>query len=432
MKTNKAIKKDPVFTYEGGKASRITAFEELSRATMSCLLWEDKFYEDGVSIADRITQLTKDCINNGQYDKVIELLKRVKFDMKLRHCPLWMIVAIYRAGKTVSKELIASILTRPDDMGELLSLYRMDNENAPIPNAFKKGISIAMQKFDEYSLAKWNRKAKYKLVDIVNLCHPKVTESIDKLVKGTLETPKTWEVLLSAAGSDSEKKKNVWLDLIETNKLPDMALLKNISGMLKVNVSKDVITKRISEIKNGKLLPIDYIRAAQNNPSLENEIEQKFLSIFEKPSLKGKTAILVDISGSMGNEQLKYAYALAMIGREMCEKVSIYSFSNDVEQIPNRRGFALADAIDSSQSHGCTYMWKAISQVQNDDKYDRIIVITDEQSMDSGESLSIKNAYIINVATYNRGVGYEYGIKHINGFSDKVFDYIQEIEKDNQ
>lgn len=66
MKTNKAIKKEPVYTYEGGKASHISELEELKRATMSCLLWEDNFYEDGVSIADRITSLVKACIDKGQ------------------------------------------------------------------------------------------------------------------------------------------------------------------------------------------------------------------------------------------------------------------------------------------------------------------------------------------------------------------------------
>lgn len=70
---------------------------------MSCLLWEDNFYEDGVSIADRITSLVKNCIDKGHYDDVIDILKTVKFDMRLRHCPLWMIVAIYKAGKTIDK-----------------------------------------------------------------------------------------------------------------------------------------------------------------------------------------------------------------------------------------------------------------------------------------------------------------------------------------
>lgn len=429
MKINKAIKREPVYTYEGGKASHISEFEELKRATMSCLLWEDEFYEDGISIADRITTLTEKCIKNGYYKEVMALLNLVKFDMKLRHCPLWMIVSIFKAGGTVNKNIIADILTRPDDMGELLALYNKDGKK-PLANQLKKGIALAFEKFDEYQLSKWNRNANYKLVDIANLCHPKKTEAIDKLIKGTLSTPETWEVLYSAAGKDIEKKKESWNVLLNNNKLPDMAFLKNIRNMLEVGISKDIIVNRINNIRNGKLLPIDYIRAAENNPSIENELETKFLSSFNKPKLEGKTAILVDVSGSMyfNKDRTKYANALAMIGREMCENVDIYTFSNDNVLVPNRRGFALIDAIDKSQEHRGTYLWKSVS-IASDKDYNRIIVITDEQSYDSPVQAKNNNCYIVNVSTYNKGVGYEYGYKHINGFSDKIFDYIFEIEK---
>jgi hypothetical protein len=44
-------------THEGGPASIIKPLEELKRSVMSCLLWEDTFYEDGVSIADRVKEL---------------------------------------------------------------------------------------------------------------------------------------------------------------------------------------------------------------------------------------------------------------------------------------------------------------------------------------------------------------------------------------
>lgn len=430
MKTNKVQKKESVYTYENGKVSHITPLEELTRSAMSCLLWEDEFYDDGVSIAERIKELVQVCIDNGQYDGVIKLIKKVKFDMKLRHCPLWLIVSIYKAGQTVSKNLIASVLTRPDDMGELLSLYRKDDEKAPIPNSFKKAFVIALQKFDEYQMAKWDKKAQYKLVDIVNLSHPKVTNAIDKLIKGILPTPMTWEVLLSSVGNDIDKKHNAWLQLLNENKVPDLALLKNIRGILNANIDKNILVERIGNISNDKLLPIDFIRAGQANPTLENEIEAKFLSIFSKPSLKGKTAILVDVSGSMDGENLKYANALAIIGREICEDCLIYSFSNDLVSIPNRRGFALAEAIDKSQSHCSTQMWGSIQELQKKKlNIDRLIVITDEQTSDDPIKLTIPNTYIINISSYRHGVGYEKGIKHINGFSDKVFEYISEIEK---
>lgn len=110
------------------------------------------------------------------------------------------------------------------------------------------------------------------------------------------------------------------------------------------------------------------------------------------------------------------------------KNVDIYTFSNDNVLVPNRRGFALIDAIDKSQEHRGTYLWKSVS-IASDKDYNRIIVITDEQSYDSPVQAKNNNCYIVNVSTYNKGVGYEYGYKHINGFSDKIFDYIFEIEK---
>lgn len=428
MKTNKAVKKEPVYSYEGGKASRITVLEELKRTTMACLLWEDEFYEHGISIANRIKALVKECLDNGYYDAVIDNLKRVKQDMKLRHCPLWMIVAIYKAGKTVDKGLISTIITRPDDAGELIAFYRKDQPDAPLPNAFKKGIAMALEKFDEYQLAKWNRNANYKLVDIVNLCHPKVTTAIDKLVKGTLETPMTWEVLLSKAGNDADKKREAWVELIKTNKLGAMAFLKNIRGMLNANVDTSLVKEYINNIRTEKLLPIDFIRAGQNNKMIENEIEQKFLQTFSKDKVKGKTAILVDVSGSMEGKRLDYANALAMIARETFESIDVYSFSEMLKEIPNRRGFALADVITVSQPHHGTWLWRSVKEVQ-DKGYDRIIVITDEQAFDDPLNASNDKSYIINVGSYENGVGYEYGYTHISGFSDKVFEYINECEK---
>ena len=49
--------KNSRLTHEGAPASAIKPLEELKRSVMSCLLWEDSFYEDGVAIADRVKEL---------------------------------------------------------------------------------------------------------------------------------------------------------------------------------------------------------------------------------------------------------------------------------------------------------------------------------------------------------------------------------------
>ena len=439
MKTNKPVKKEPNLTYENGKASTINVFEQLKRSVMSCLLWEDEFYENGTKITDRIKELVKLCIDKDLIDSVVELIKQVKFDMKLRHCPLWMIVSVFNAGKSVNKNVIASILTRPDDCGELISLYMIDGKK-PLPNQMKKGIALALEKFDEYQLQKWNRDANYKLVDVVNLCHPKSTTAINKLINGTLPIAETWEVSLSSAGKETSNKKDAWINLLNKNKLGDMAFLKNISNMDKVGIDVNIIKNRIKTINGDKLLPIDFIRSGKMNPKYENEIENQLLKSFIKPKIDGKTIILVDVSGSMETScsngaftsRLDYAESLAIIGRELYEEIDIFTFSNNVVRVPNRRGFALAQSIRDSQYHGCTYMWNAIDNITKSCKYDRIIVITDEQTQDCAIDCSVKNKYIINIAPYgNKGVGYEKGFIHINGISDKVFNYIIEIEKES-
>jgi hypothetical protein len=61
--------------------------------------------------------------------------------------------------------------------------------------------------------------------------------------------------------------------------------------------------------------------------------------------------------------------------------------------------------------------------------YDRLIIITDEQSHDSVPApRKGSKAYIINVASYANGVGYGDYI-HVDGWSEAVLDYIQELEK---
>jgi 60 kDa SS-A/Ro ribonucleoprotein len=55
--------------------------------------------------------------------------------------------------------------------------------------------------FRKYALAKYRGEAKaLKLVDAVNLLHPRHSEALKALVAGTLKSADTWESAISAAG----------------------------------------------------------------------------------------------------------------------------------------------------------------------------------------------------------------------------------------
>ena len=61
-------------------------------------------------------------------------------------------------------------------------------------------------------------------------------------------------------------------------------------------------------------------------------------------------------------------------------------------------------------------------------KYDRVIVITDEQSADRvPDPLDGAKGYMINVASAKNGVGYGKWI-HLDGFSEAVIRWVHEFE----
>jgi hypothetical protein len=155
-------------------------------------------------------------------------------------------------------------------------------------------------------------------------------------------------------------------------------------------------------------------------------------SLDGQPKLPGKTVLLVDVSGSMDAPLSRRAemrrndaaYGLAILLREIAEQGSIYTFSDKLVRIPPRQGFALRDALNASQPHGGTYLGKALGEI--DEKYDRLIVITDEQSHDAVPNPKARG-YVINVASFQNGVGYGKWV-HIDGWSDSVIEYIRAAE----
>ena len=57
-KTNVKTRRPVPTTHEGAKTTHTpNKLEALKRSALSCMLWEDTFYEDGVSITQRISYL---------------------------------------------------------------------------------------------------------------------------------------------------------------------------------------------------------------------------------------------------------------------------------------------------------------------------------------------------------------------------------------
>jgi hypothetical protein len=204
--------------------------------------------------------------------------------------------------------------------------------------------------------------------------------------------------------------------------------------MQKAEVPRSTIADAIAAMRTDRILPYRFIAAARYAPDFEPELEAAMLrSIKGYARLAGRTRLLIDVSGSMffplsAQSEMTRAEAacgLAILAREVCDEVEIFTFSQNVVKLPPRRGFALRDAIINSQPHASTFLGKAVSEI--DRKGDRLIVFTDEQSHDKVSSPK-GNGYMVNVASYQHGVGHGAWTR-VDGFSEAVIAWIAMSEE---
>jgi 60 kDa SS-A/Ro ribonucleoprotein len=420
-------------THEGAPARHISAELQLRRSVMACLLWENQFYEDGVEIARRVAEL----VPKIDAEKVAALAVEGREQMKLRHAPLLVVreMARHKTHRHLVADTLVRVIQRADEIAEFVAIYWKDGR-VPLSGQMKKGLAAAFPKFDEYQLAKYDRGGPIKLRDVLFLCHAKPRDAAQagvwkKLIWGRLATPDTWEVALSS-GAD---KREAWQRLLSENKLGALALLRNLRNMKEAGVNEDLVLVALRSMKTQRVLPFRFLAAARYAPQWEETLEQAMLAcVAGQEKLPGRTIVLVDVSGSMTAplsrrsemQRTDAAYGLAVLLREIGEKVSVFSFSDNLMEVPARRGFALRDAIDVSQVHNGTYLGKAVEELNQKERYDRLIVITDEQAHDTVLGPRGKG-YVINVASAKNGIGYGKWT-HIDGWSESVVEYIRMLE----
>ena len=421
-------------THEGAPARHISHELQLRRSVLACLLWESQFYEDGVEIAGRIAEL----VPKVAAEKVAALAVEAREQMKLRHAPLLLVreMARHATHRALVADTLARVIQRADELAEFVAIYWKDGR-VPLSGQVKKGLAAAFSKFDEYALAKYDRGGPIKLRDVLFLSHAKPRDQAQaaawkKLIWGRLTVPDTWEVALSS-GAD---KREAWQRLLVENELGALALLRNLRNMKEAGVEEEVVISALRSIKTQRVLPFRFLAAARYAPQWEEALEQAMLkSVAGQEKLAGKTIVLVDVSGSMTAplsrrsemQRTDAGYGLAGLLREIGEKVGVFSFSDNLVEVPARRGFALRDAIDVSQRHNGTYLGKAVAELNKNEHYDRLIVITDEQAHDTVPNPKGKG-YVINVASFKNGVGYGKWT-HIDGWSESVVEYVRMLEQ---
>lgn len=439
---------EPLVTHEGAPAKRIPVEAQLRRSVMSCMLWEKEFYKDGQIIADRISELTTQVAQRDP-SVLAGIAIEARHEQNLRHVPLLLLRTLVKVASgsllksdhtgTLVADAIERVISRADELSEFVAIYRADATNKKmLPAQMKKGLARAFQKFDEYALAKYDREGAFRLRDVLFLCHARPRDEEQaalwkRLINGEMKTPDTWEVALSA-GAD---KRETFERLLREKQIGYFALLRNLRNMAEANVEEQLVRAAILARQGGadKILPFRYVAAARAAPRFEPELDTALCeSVASSVPLSGKTIVLVDVSGSMdahlsGKSDMKRIDAAAALASVVSGDLRVFTFSNQLVEVPPRRGMAGVDAVIKSQDHGGTRLGQAVQLLNEQVKADRLVVITDEQSHDSvpAPKFKFKFKYLINVASNKNGIGYG-SWTHMDGWSDSVLKFIPACE----
>lgn len=300
------------------------------------------------------------------------------------------------------------------------TLNRMDLKSIKkIPNSIKKGFKTALERLDAYQIDKYKMKRRsVTLVDLVRLFHPHATqknaEAYKRLLEGKslvdLYEAKILEKEMTKAGqitkdaSEEEKaeaKREAIASVLDNVKgMPIMNLLRNLRNIIlyapdkvddacaQLRIQNKIVNSRLlpfrfatayEEIEKMTYSPSELKEGASDKITFESDIKTQIvdratfkslkakvldaiedaleLSCLNIPKLEGKTAILVDDSGSMrgdtGGSSRVSAFSkttTSMIGHLFAtmfawkqDDVYVGLFGNKLIQVPVKRDMKMLD-----------------------------------------------------------------------------------------
>ena len=425
---------------------------------------KDKFYETADAQLTRLKALLTQV--PADFSAKLAIYARNEFGMRsITHAIAGELVKGTK-GQSWMKNAIEKIVKRPDDMLEILGYYT-SNYGKPIPNALKKGLGLALAKFDEYALAKYRGdRSSVKLVDLVNLIHYKPSEEMQgtfkKLMAGELTSTETWETKLTQAGqkaeSEEEKtelKNEAWGSLLKEGKLGYFALLRNLRNILKQSPENVALAceQLVNEkaIKRSLVLPFRFMTALDElkHESNSREVIQAIsraleISVSNVPKFDGKTLVVLDESGSMMGQPFDIGslFAAALYKSNNADLMLFADNARYINLNPDDTVSGMIGGIMNARRSGGTDFNCIFPAINGE--YDRIIILSDMQGWVGYHAPTRqynhycktigKRPFVYSFDLNGHGTLQfpEENVFAVAGFSEKIFDVMKLMEQDKQ
>lgn len=484
---------EAVINHQGGTGFLRDEKSELFISTVSSFLGDD-FYESSQDRESRIGALAaKVAVNDPEW--ITQFVEWLRGSGNIRSAAL--VVALEAADAMVQskvpggRNVVSAALQRADEPGEALA-YWHSRKGRKIPSAVKRGIADAIGRlYSEYSVAKYNSgNSSVSLKDAIAITHPKPVDDHqsvlfqyinerefdsrtpvpDELVQlknrqNVLSLPDdemlnlvsseegskilkeaglTWEAVAGKIGLS----KKIWTNLIPS--MGYMALLRNLRNFIQNGVPLENVLKIISNedvVAKSRQLPFRFYSAytqVKSNLEVSAALEKALnASLSNIPALDGKTLIMVDCSGSMswsygsGNSQITNMEKAAVFGSALAlraENANLYGYGTSYKKINFSKGDSILPVVNKFGDMGGTNTTKVLKDLTRNTKYDRVVIITDEQYGDYYGNPSDVLSKDIPLYTWSL-VGYKVGHKvernrhTFGGLTDQSFRLIPLLEK---
>lgn len=492
-------------TFNGGAGFSRDAKSELFLLGVSSFN-EDTFYESAGDRQSRLVELVKTVVKEDP-EWLVGYTGWLRGTANIRSVAIAIALegakAMIDQGVEGSRKLVASVLQRADEPAEAVA-YWHSKYGRKLPAPVKRGIADAVKSlYNERSIFKYDSDSKaIRFADVIQLTHPSPKDAKQSVVfkfaldrrynskavapaeltiataraevkgltgselrelanKGKLteylrKSGMTWEALSSVIQGGMDAK--AWEAVIPV--MGYMALLRNLRNFINAGVSTKVLDEVANKIANqdevakSRQLPFRFWSAykeTSNSNQFKLAIERAFDgTLANVPVLKGKTLILVDMSGSMfctmsGKSDINRSDAAALFGAALAlraEKADLVVFGSSHKAVSFRKGDSVLELKRKLTTEmGGTNLGRALQASYNG--HDRVIILTDEQydtwagyssyydSVDPATIVPDKPIFIWNLAGYKPAGTGKPNVYTSGGLSDAAFGFIDMVDRAN-
>jgi 60 kDa SS-A/Ro ribonucleoprotein len=395
----------------------------------------------------------------------------------MRAQPVFGLAKLATLGERHLEAAFGQVILTPSDLADFTTVVKRLRASEGGRRLKRLAGRWLLERLNEYWVIKYGaaRKGGYSLRDLFRVYHPKAGERvplIDYLLGKAADLAKLPQIAalerLKKAVSDDERAaaigegrlphevvtpfahtKAIWTVLAP--QLPVFALLRHLATLERHGVLESVraaVEEKLANgkiIGNSKILPFRFLEAERHvrtpwlKDALRGALELAFCNV---PALEGRTAVLLDRSGSMGQYvQTAAIFAVSLLKQARLEGRLLLFDDRLEEPTVSMKDNVLTQAHSVTARGGSDTALPMKQLVADRDVVDNIVLITDEQQNLGSpfvEQLdeyrrSVKadvRVFIVDVAPYRDAITDQDPLSwYVYGWSDQALSFVSMVSR---